>query len=523
LPSRGIRQTIWLALIVPVIVPVAFTAVSAEAQDPRPASSFVTGVLPPAPGSGTAINQDAEPGLAVDPSGTFWAVSDILPYATDDTRRFEGLFTGADVWKSTDDGATWQWVADPIAPVATQTWGLGGEDSDITVAPVKNSRGFYNIYVTSLWIGATDLVVSPDGGATWIEYQLAGIPYQDRPWMAATGPCTVYVSYHQIGSYDILVDRYDVCTAGRPGPTGTATALDPIGSTDAFLGAIEPGLTNRHGKLVVDTSPTSPFQGNVYQPLDICRDDLSPGHPVIQSSGGLCETKTEVMVAVSTDGGQTFKDYTVTETGSQHLYIWPVTMAVDSAGNVYTAWFDTGVAYLNVSHDGGKTWSPSVRINQTGSAVYPTVAADGAGEVFVAWYGTTKAGDPNDPSVMGLPNKKISARWYVYAARSDDYGQTFSITVASDVVHTGVLCPLGGGCATSAGDRNLLDDFGVQISPVTGLASVVFSNDQPDGTAGRTHTDFAKELPPPCPSPTPSATPTPSPTPISSPCPSPTL
>jgi hypothetical protein len=372
---------------------------------------------------------------------------------------------------------------------------MGGEDTDIAVAPEKNAKGFYNVYVTSLWIGASDLAVSQDGGATWTEYQLAGSPIQDRAWLAASGPCTVYMSYHQIApTYDTIVDRYDVCTAGRPVPTGIATALDPVSSADAFTGGGAPGLTNRHGKLIVDNSPTSPFRGNIYQPMDVCRNNLDPANPEIQAAG--CTTKSEIIMAVSTDGGLTYQDYKVADTGTKNVYIWPVTVASDDAGNVYTAWFDTGVAYLNVSHDGGKTWSPSLRLNDTGSAVYPTVAAHGTGEVFVAWYGTDRDGDSYDVGVMGQPNKKNAAQWHLYAARSADGGRSFVTSVATGVIHTGVLCPNGGGCGTYAGDRNLLDDFGVQINPVTGLASVIFSNDQPGGTSGKVHTDFAKELPP---------------------------
>jgi hypothetical protein len=78
-------------------------------------------------------------------------------------------------------------------------------------------------------------------------------------------------------------------------------------------------------------------------------------------------------------------------------------------------------------------------------------------------------------------------------AKSSDGGATFTQSVVTDVVHTGVLCTSGGGCGVVTGDRNLLDDFGVIISPTTGRVSTTYDNDQPGGVQGRTHTDFATE------------------------------
>jgi hypothetical protein len=42
-------------------------------------------------------------------------------------------------------------------------------------------------------------------------------------------------------------------------------------------------------------------------------------------------------------------------------------------------------------------------------------------------------------------------------------------------VHYGAVCQGGAGCT---GNRDLFDDFGVAASPTTGLASIVYSDDQ---------------------------------------------
>jgi hypothetical protein len=44
-------------------------------------------------------------------------------------------------------------------------------------------------------------------------------------------------------------------------------------------------------------------------------------------------------------------------------------------------------------------------------------------------------------------------------------------------VHTGGVCESGIACT---GNRDLYDDFGVAASPTTGLASIIYSDDQFD-------------------------------------------
>src|SRR5438067_1713021 len=107
-------------------------------------TTWVTSALPPAPGTGLTRNEDGEPGMGVTPTGQFWTASDIAPYAAHDPRvdPAAGLLSGADIWTSTDGGRTYRWVSDPFA-AAANTAGLAGEDTDLAVAPEKNSKGFY--------------------------------------------------------------------------------------------------------------------------------------------------------------------------------------------------------------------------------------------------------------------------------------------------------------------------------------------------------------------------------------------
>jgi hypothetical protein len=114
--------------------------------------------------------------------------------------------------------------------------------------------------------------------------------------------------------------------------------------------------------------------------------------------------------------------------------------------------------------------------------------------VVIAWYGTGKKGDSNDPKAMGQPSKPKSSPWYVYVAESTDGGATFTQSRATGVVHRGELCTHGTSCS-DPNSRNLLDDFGAAISPATGLTTVAYTSDQPDGTAGHAFTGYTTMLP----------------------------
>ena len=54
-------------------------------------------------------------------------------------------------------------------------------------------------------------------------------------------------------------------------------------------------------------------------------------------------------------------------------------------------------------------------------------------------------------------------------------GSSFTETTPTPVIHYGGVCQGGVGCT---GNRDLYDDFGVAASPTTGLASIIYSDDQ---------------------------------------------
>ncbi|HZU13843.1 MAG TPA: sialidase family protein [Chloroflexota bacterium] len=443
---------------------------------------YVGGPLPPDPGLGIQQNQDAEPGIAVDGAGTFWIGSNDVFYDS----RSEGVLSGEDVWKSTDGGQTYQWVASPFG-ATNNTAGPAGEDSDIAAATAPNAQGYYNVYAASLWVGSTSVAISQDGGKSWVIDPLGGIPVEDRPWIAADGACTFYVTYHQIPLFDPVVNRYDICNLSD---LAAGVTINPTSSTQLFLNNSVPGLTNDFGKIWVDNSAGSRYHHYVYVPMMGC--DLNGPVQIVQneetSSG--CLNKTELFIGVSTDGGRTFNDYKVAEGANGEEPVWCCNVTTDAAGTVYFVWSDNHNAYLAASSDGGQTWGAPVQLNKGGAAVYPTAAGGVAGQVKVAFYATTVAGDSNDPVAMGNPGAPGAAQWTVQVASSNNYGKGFGISTATSTVHTGVLCTEGDNCSIT-NSRDLYDDFGAAISPLDGHLSIAYTSDQPGGTNANDFTGYA--------------------------------
>src|SRR5438093_5897780 len=214
---------------------------------------------------------------------------------------------------------------------------------------------------------------------------------------------------------------------------------------------------------------------------------IDPGnHNIYQSLSGIASaTETTclncglhaVWLAVSTDGGLTFTDHAVyvnpnTSVTYRHQF---VNVRVDLAGNIHIVFTDDHNLYYSSSPDHGTTWSAPSQINQSPSAtaIMPWSVAGGAGKLDVVWYGTSYYDGVNTPD-----NYPSSATWFVYFAQTLNALTTtssFTQVAATPIIHYGGVCEAGISCT---GNRDLFDDFGVAASPTTGLASIVFSDDQ---------------------------------------------
>jgi len=109
------------------------------------------------PGSSACSNIAAEPAIRADGAGRFFGSSE------------NGLGGGTVAFRSTDGGLHYTTLVSPNSVSSANDTGFapGGGDTDLAVAPDKNSAGFYNVYVASLSLANVDVSTSTDGGATW--------------------------------------------------------------------------------------------------------------------------------------------------------------------------------------------------------------------------------------------------------------------------------------------------------------------------------------------------------------------
>lgn len=395
------------------------------------------------PGSAQCSNFAAEPQVRSDPAGNLYGSSE------------NGLGGGTDAWKSTDGGLHYTSLTSPNGVSSSNNTGFapGGGDTDVATAPLPNASGQHNVYVASLSLANVDISTSTDGGKSWALNPLgATIPGDDREWVAADGASKVCASYHDLVTQNIFVN----CSQDA-GATFTQLG-DAIDTGHAYLAG-----NNEIGNLAID-----PGSHTTYQVFS----GVATSSEAVTGAG-----YHAVWIGVSKDGGKTFTDYPVyinpdSSVSYGHQF---VNVSLDKAGNLYALYSDDHNLYYSYSTTQGSTWSAPVKVNSGSSAtaIMPWSVAGDAGKLDVVWYGSSyyKAGTTPD-------NYPSSATWQVYFAQNlaaTTPGSGFSQSTATPVIHSGGVCESG---VTCSGNRDLYDDFGVAASPLTGLASIFYSDDQ---------------------------------------------
>ena len=409
------------------------------------------------PGSTGCTNGAAEPMIRADATGTFYVSSEL------------GLSSGTLAWKSTDGGLHYTALQSPNQ-ISQSAGGVapGGGDTDLSTAPQANANGIHNVYVASLSLANVTVSTSQDGGTSWSKDVLsATVPGDDREWIAADQATKVCVSYHDIATFNIDVNcSFDAGASF----TQLGTAIDVA---HAFL--LD---DNEIGNLAID-----PNSHAIYQVFSGIANAAEAALPTSFHA---------VWIGVSRDGGQSFTDHAVyvnpnTTVSYGHQF---VNVSIDRAGTVYVVYSDDHNLFYSFSTDGGQTWTGPIQINQSPSAtaIMPWSVACAPGQLNVVWYGTSffNAGTAPD-------NYPPSATWYVFFAQNVNaaaVGSTFTQVAATPVIHLGGVCEGGISCT---GNRDLFDDFGIAVSPTTGLASITYSDDQPGNTGSDDHTAIATQ------------------------------
>ena len=396
---------------------------------------------------GTFKAADSEPEIKIDQFG------DIYITAT------QGVAAGTDLWKSTDLGATFPYLGQPDGAqdhcqTLPQCVAGGGADDSIAL-----SNGGY-LYVSSLWLGSVTMSASTDGGTGGVEPgqawsvnpAAATIPGDDRQWIAAYGPQTVYMSYTDIGTG--VIDFEKSTDGGKTfgAPVQTYPATSTI-------------LSDVQGNMVVDQ-----YNGNIY----ICFVPLGADN--------------QIYIERSSDGGAT---WTLIQAyngpaGSSNAQVFP-TMAVDRGGNLHVAVSNCGPGHSNcqiylVSSPAegangvntGNTWLSAVQVSNgaaTATAVEPTIVAGSPGVVDITWLGSS-ASSPD-----------VASNWHVFFSQTQNAlasNPTFAQNQAeAAVMHKWDICFNGTGCANNAhqspGNRDLYEYYSMAIDN-DGNANIAYTD-----------------------------------------------
>jgi hypothetical protein len=401
------------------------------------------------PNLGVFFQQGGEPEIKVDLWGNIYLTA------------IQGVPGGTDLFKSINKGASFVYLGQPDGAqnqcngTVPQCLALGGGDDQIDV-----STGGY-LYVSSLWLGSVTASTSYDGGTggvlpgqKWEVVPNAAAPgIDDRQWVAAYGPQTLYMTY---------------ASASLTNPPGVI-GLFVVKSTDAGKTFSAPteitGITalnsvDVEGNLVVD-----PYNGNLYTAYI-----PNPGSNIIN-------------LARSTDGGATWSVVTAYTgpAGTDNRGVFPI-LAVDRGGNLHLAF--TSISSTRTAHvlltstanpaAATPTWTTAVQIDQgaaTATAVEPWIVAGSPGIVNVTWLGSPAA-SPDVPS-----------NWHVFFAQVTN-AVTASPTIAQNQVETAIMhnhsiCFNGGGCTGAAdddlGNRDLLEYYTMTIDP-DGNANIAYAD-----------------------------------------------
>jgi hypothetical protein len=357
------------------------------------------------------------------------------------------------LWRSTDHGRSYRWVADPLRAVEWQAAPPspfvalaqdhpGGYDTDVAAAPVRRPGRAPLIYVVSAWEASSALAVSADNGRTWRTSTLTGVPVQDRPWLATSGACDLYMQYHPLtGSQDVAsvarVDHYDGCAlagrlvAGQPAPVPlSSTLVEPATDEATSTNSVMAKLVAIGGRVYL-----------AYLACDTALADMNCNAP------GDHQT---LHLAISRDRARSFTDVTLPDAGLRGPLndgVWPIAMDADPKGNVAVATTDTRHVRLWTSGDAGHHWHLRrlpVDASPHGFATVPSIAIRGPRTV-IAWYGSP-------PGTGSSPQ-----RWRLVIARSTDRGTHFARRSLEPVLATTSH-------GTALGDE-LYDDFGMLFLP----------------------------------------------------------
>jgi hypothetical protein len=448
--ARPLRSGLSLTLAVACLslAAAAVTGIAAARAGAETVGNFSFGQLSTGSvgGTGCGANNAGEPAIHVSRADNVFLGSE------------NGLGGGSELWRGLGalggSGASGCGLEYRGQPNAVAGLGLSGGDIDLAIASAPNAAGNYNLYVSSLNLASVNVASSTDNGASFSQTPVqAGLPLDDREWIAAFGAQTSLLTYH-----DIATNNIDVLRSDDGGTLYTQIARTiPLGDYRE--------AQNELGNLVIDHRNLPDQSGDFYA----YQSFVAPS-----AEGG--EHNNEAFLAVSADGGHTWSDRAIpcsvasASTDLDHNF---PNVSVDPAGNVWYAWSNGLSIATAESRDHGLTWTCSGTVS-TGSAqaIFPWLVATSAG-VDLVYYGA--------PTTA---NQTYYVNFVQNLAGSPAGWEAPQRLMA---VHTGSVCEEGVTCSTG---RQLFDDFGVDTDS-HGWAHIAFSHDSPTLGGSGTYTGYA--------------------------------
>ncbi len=393
--------------------------------------------------TGCGTNAAGEPAIHVSRANNVFLGSELGVGGGSELRRGLGAIGGTGA-----SGCGLEYRGQPNS--VTGGLGASGGDIDLANASTVNSAGNYNLYVASLNLGSVNVAHSTDNGTTFSQTPVqAGLPIDDREWIAAFGASTALLTYH-----DIATNNIDVLTSTNGGQTFTHTSR-VIPDTDYKASA------NELGNIVIDHD-NLPAGGGFYAYQAFVAPSSSSG-----------SNNNEAWLGVSSDGGKTWSDNPIAcsiagaSTDLNHNF---PNVSVAPNGNIYYAYSDDKNIYTAESTDHGKTWTCSGAVStNTAQAIFPWLVATNSG-VDLVYYGAPTTSNQT---------------WSVYFAQN--VGGSWGTPQQLMAVHSGSVCETGANCTSG---RQLFDDFGVDTDS-SGFAHIAFSQDSPSLGGSGTSTGYA--------------------------------
>jgi hypothetical protein len=432
-----------LALVASAAIAFTATGASAETVGNFSYGELGTGAIG---GTGCATNNAGEPAIHVSRADNVFLGSE------------NGLGAGSELWRGLGalggSGASGCGLEYRGQPNAVSGVGASGGDIDLAIASALNAVGNYNVYVSSLNLGSVNVATSTDNGTTFSQTPVqAGLPLDDREWIAAFGAQTSLLTYHDIATNNIDVLRSD---NGGQLYTQIATAV-PVGDYKAS--------SNELGNLVIDHRNVPDQTGDFYA----YQSFVAPS-----KSGG--SHNNEAFLAVSADGGHTWTDRpipcSVASATTDLNHNFP-NVSVDPAGHISYAWSNNHSIGTAESTDRGQTWACSGSVSAgSAQAIFPWLTATSAG-VDLVYY--------------GAPTKKSQTFYVDFVQNTSGTPTGWGAPQRLMAVHKGAICEEGVTCTTG---RQLFDDFGVDTDS-HGWAHIAFSHDSPGLGGSGTYTGYA--------------------------------